>query len=218
MSEPFVTFNGLSRTFVAGDGAANTVLEKASGVIDPGARIVLSGPSGSGKSTLLNILGGLDAPSDGDISWPALGRISDLRPRQLAFVFQSPSLFPALDVLNNVCLPAMLAGAQDARTRAEALLRDLGLEEVARKFPDDLSGGQAQRVAIARALILSPRLVLADEPTGQLDGDTAGRVIDVILAALEKTDAALLVATHDPAVAARFATHWSIAHGHLNAS
>ncbi|WP_448956540.1 ABC transporter ATP-binding protein [Labrys neptuniae] len=180
-----------------------------------GARIGLVGPSGSGKSTLLHILGGLDKPTRGSIGWPGLDHATRLRPRGIGLVFQSPSLFPALTAVENVELPSLLAGEMPDRDKSLSLLRALGLQGLAEKLPEDLSGGQAQRIAIARALLLRPRLVLADEPTGQLDSATAGRVMDAILNNLEGSNCALLVATHDENVAGRLATRWTMNHGRL---
>jgi putative ABC transport system ATP-binding protein/lipoprotein-releasing system ATP-binding protein len=186
--------------------------------IREGDRIALAGPSGSGKTTLLHILGGLDCPTSGEIEWPGLGKIEQLRPRRIGFVFQSPSLFPALTAAQNVDLPAILAG-QDAVTGGSGtLLSSFGLGELADKLPEELSGGQAQRVAMVRALALRPKLVLADEPTGQLDGVTAQFFMDAVLEHLEGTGAALVVATHDEAIAVRMETRWTMDHGRLTCS
>lgn len=217
MTEPLVVFNSLTRGFASGDGSVNRVVADASGTIGPGARIALVGPSGSGKTTLLNLIGGLDEPTSGTITWPALGDRARLRPRHLAFVFQAQSLFPALDVIDNVCLPAMLAGDMaGARERAKDLIERLDLGDVGDKFPDELSGGQSQRVAVARALLLSPSLVLADEPTGQLDSKTAAHVLGVILEEVAQAKGALVVATHDPAIASRLGARWAMEHGNLH--
>jgi len=217
MTKPLVLFKGLTRDFASGDGSVSRVVDDASGTIGPGARIALVGPSGSGKTTLLNLLGGLDEPTSGMITWPGLGDKARLRPRHLAYVFQAQSLFPALDVIDNVCLPAMLAGDMaGARERAQDLIERLQLGDVGDKFPDQLSGGQSQRVAVARALLLSPLLVLADEPTGQLDSPTAAHVLGVIVEEVEQARGALVVATHDPAIALRLGSRWAIEHGHLH--
>ncbi len=217
MTKPLVLFKGLTRDFASGDGSVNRVVDDASGSIGPRARIALVGPSGSGKTTLLNLIGGLDEPSSGMIEWPGLGDKARLRPRHLAYVFQAQSLFPALDVIDNVCLPAMLAGdMKGARERAQSLIERLELGDVGDKFPDELSGGQSQRVAVARALLLSPALLLADEPTGQLDSTTAAHVLEVMLEDVAQAEGALVVATHDPAIAARLSTRWAIEHGNLH--
>jgi ABC-type lipoprotein export system ATPase subunit len=216
VSETLVVARGLGRDFRDGNDGRSTVLSDIDCEIISGARIALIGPSGCGKTTLLHILGGLDKPTIGTIEWPGLGPFEDLRPRQIGFVFQSPSLFPALTAAQNVDLPAVLAGEDvGANGTAGALLELLDLTELANKLPEELSGGQAQRVAMARALALGPKLLLADEPTGQLDSITARHLLDVVLDRLKGTDLALVVATHDEDVAARMATRWTMDHGRL---
>ncbi|TPK85745.1 ABC transporter ATP-binding protein [Mesorhizobium sp. B2-4-13] len=212
MSDPLVICRGIGRNFQRGVAALRDVHCR----ISAGARIALVGRSGSGKTTLLHIVGGLDRPTAGSIEWPGLGPFDELRPRQIGLVFQSPSLFPALTAAQNVALPLVLAGehmAAGANTRA--LLDSFGLGELADKLPEELSGGQSQRIAMARALVMRPKLVLADEPTGQLDSVTAQFFFDTVLEQLEGTDTALVVATHDEAVAARMATRWTMDHGRL---
>lgn len=211
MRDTLVFGKGLGRDF----GRA-VALHDVDCRIAAGARIALVGPSGSGKTTLLHILGGLDRPTAGDIEWPGLGRFEDLRPRHVGVVFQSPSLFPALTAVQNVSLPLVLAGEHaGAGATARALLDSFGLGELADKLPEELSGGQAQRVAMARALAIGPELVLADEPTGQLDSITAQVFFDTVLERLEHTATALVVATHDEAIAARMATRWTMDHGRI---
>ena len=158
------------------------------------------GPSGSGKSTLLHLLAGLDRPTVGTIAWPAIGAPESLRPGPVAIVFQGPSLLPELSVVENVALPLILAGATDAvaTSRAQEELDRLALGDLRDKLPDEISGGQAQRAAIARALIGEPRLILADEPTGQLDREIGEHVVTQLLAAADHADAALVLSTHDP--------------------
>ena len=212
MSETLVVGNGLSRDFQHGIVALRDVHCS----IAAGARIAVVGPSGSGKTTLLHILGGLDKPTAGTVEWPGLGSFDELRPRQIGFVFQSPSLFPALTAAQNVALPMVLAGSHaTADADAAALLESFGLGELRDKLPEELSSGQSQRIAMARALAPGPRLVLADEPTGQLDSITAQFFFDAVLQHLEGTGKALVVATHDESVAARMATRWTIDHGRL---
>jgi ABC-type lipoprotein export system ATPase subunit len=180
-------------------------------------RIAIVGPSGSGKSTLLHLMAGLDTPSEGLVTWPAIGDIDALRPGPIGMVFQGASLLPPLTVIENAALPLLLAGAQPAAatTAADAVLSLLGLRGLAAKLPEELSGGQAQRVAIARALVGGPRLILADEPTSQLDAHAAAHVIDVLLDAADSASAALVIATHDAAIAARLEHCWSISDGLL---
>lgn len=211
-----VRCEGVARTF--GSGARATVaLQPASCVLDPGARIALVGASGSGKSTLLHLMAGLDDPSLGRVTWPAIGDRGALRPGPVAMVFQGPSLVPALTVAENVALPLILGGRPGAEARGLALdaLELLGLSDLGEKLPDEISAGQAQRVAMARALAGEPRVILADEPTGQLDRTNGALVIDVLLAAADHSGAAVVVATHDPAVADRLPRRWRMADGRL---
>jgi putative ABC transport system ATP-binding protein/lipoprotein-releasing system ATP-binding protein len=194
-------------------------LQPASFVIRSGDRIALLGRSGSGKSTLLHLIAGLDAPTGGTLSWPAPGGNRTLRPTYIGIVFQAPSLIPTLSVVENVEVPLRIAGRiASPRAQAMAALEALGLAGIADKLPDELSGGQAQRVALARAIALKPRLILADEPTGQLDQLIARQTVDALLESLKGSDTALVVATHDPSVAERMKTTWLMDHGELRLS
>jgi ABC-type lipoprotein export system ATPase subunit len=194
-------------------------LRPASFAIRSGDLIALLGRSGSGKSTLLHLIAGLDAPTGGALSWPALTRNGALRPTYIGIVFQAPSLIPTLSVVENVEVPLRIAGRiSSPRTQAMAALETLGLAGIADKLPDELSGGQAQRVALARAIALKPRLILADEPTGQLDQLIARQTVDALLDSIEVSDTALVVATHDPSVAQRMKTTWLMNHGDLRLS
>jgi ABC-type lipoprotein export system ATPase subunit len=215
-NEPLVRCIGAGRTYGAGP-TATVALQPADCEVFPGARIALVGPSGSGKSTLLHLLAGLDEPTVGSVEWPALSDRAHLRPGPVAVVFQGPSLLPPLTVLENVALPAVLDGATDADARetARAALELLELGDLARKLPEEISGGQAQRVAVARAVAGEPQLILADEPTGQLDRAHGAALVDVLLAAADRTGAALVVATHDPTVAERLDTRWEAHSGRL---
>ncbi|MEA2149705.1 MAG: putative transport system ATP-binding protein [Solirubrobacteraceae bacterium] len=216
MSPPLVLCAGVDRTY--GHGSAATVaLAPTDCEVQAGARIALVGPSGSGKSTLLHLMAGLDTPTHGQIGWPAIGAREELQPGRVAVIFQGPSLLPALTVRENVALALVLDGLRDAdaRDRADEALALLDLGALADKLPEEISGGQAQRVAVARALAGNPVLILADEPTGQLDRANGAIVVDVLLHAAEHAGAALVVATHDPTVAARFATRWQMHSGHL---
>ena len=216
MNESFVSLEAVGRAWL--QGKVNTpVLASITGSVVPGDRIAVMGPSGSGKSTLLHIMGGLDAPTSGNISWPALGSRKHLRPRQIGMVFQMQTLLAPLTAVENVELPLLIGNMNLLEARAAALkaLDDIGLESIADKLPEELSGGQAQRVGVARALASRPRLILADEPTGQLDHPTAQHLLDVLLAAIAHSDTALVVATHDPAIAERMRTLWHIRRGEL---
>ncbi len=214
-----VRAQGAARTF--GEGPAAVVaVHGIDCEVGGGDRIALMGPSGSGKTTLLHLLAGLDRPTAGTVEWPAIGTASDLRPGPVAVVFQAPSLLPPLDVRENVALPLLLDGwtrVAAADAAAEALDR-LGLGDLATKLPEELSGGQAQRVAIARVLAGRPLLILADEPTGQLDHQSGAAVTEALTVAASHTGAALLVNTHDPAVAAHLPIHWTMTSGALTTS
>ncbi len=211
-----VRCSAVARTYGSGPNAV-VALHDATCEIWPRERIAVTGPSGSGKSTLLHLIAGLETPTAGTIAWPALGDRATLRPGPVAVVFQGPSLLPPLDVIENVALPLVLAGAgeAEARERASAALERLELTNVHAKLPEELSGGQMQRVAIARALAQRPLLLLADEPTGQLDHETAAHVVDVLGHVAAETGAALVVSTHDPEVADRLDQRWPIADGRL---
>ena len=214
MTEALVTGSGVSRSFRQGKGTIEA-LRPASFTVRPGDRIAIMGASGSGKSTLLQLIADLDTPTAGVIRWPALGASGTLRPERIGVVFQSASLMPSLSAVENVEVPLRLLGRDGARVAALQALAAVGLGDAADKLPDELSGGQAQRVGIARAVALRPRLVLADEPTGQLDQVAAQAAIDALLRALAGSDAALIVSTHDPAVARRLTTLWLMDHGVL---
>ena len=190
-------------------------LRGVSCTLRPGAQVALTGPSGSGKSTLLHLLAGLDTPTSGTIAWPGLDGSPEGRPGLIGMVFQGPSLLPPLDVTENIALPLLLAGFTEtqARERAMAALHDVGLDELAARLPEELSGGQAQRVAVARALAVRPRVILADEPTGQLDSAHAAQVVGLLLDAATMLGAALVLSTHDLTIAERLPERWRMADG-----
>ena len=215
MPEAIVKATDAGRRYLLGSRTVEALLS-ATCAVYPGDRISIMGPSGSGKSTLLHLMGALDAPTSGTVTWPVLGDAMNLRPKHIGFVFQMPSLLPSLNVLENVKLPlALMEQLEGGEDRAMDILARLGLDSLADKLPEELSGGQLQRVAIARALVTGPRLILADEPTGQLDHPTAKRLFDVLLSTIDGTGAALVIATHDVAVAERMNKRWSIHHGIL---
>ena len=211
-----VRCNGVARTFGEGERAVVAVHGVDCQVLT-GERLAITGPSGSGKSTLLNLLAGLDAPTHGTVSWPALGDHEALRPGPVAVVFQGPSLLPPLDVAENVALPQLLAGLEEDQALADAqrALDRLGLADLAARLPEELSGGQAQRVAVARVLAGRPRLILADEPTGQLDHATGTAVVQALLEAAGLLRAALVLTTHDPVIARLLPIRWAMADGSL---
>ena len=169
---------------------------------------VIMGPSGSGKSTLLGLLAGLDTPTSGTVSIDGeeISRYSEdalarIRAAKLGFVFQSYQLIPTLTALENVLLPHELHASDDGRPRAESLLAAVGLAERFHHYPVQLSGGEQQRVALARAFMLRPPVILADEPTGNLDSATGARVMDLLLELNRREGATLVLVTHDPSLA-----------------
>ena len=216
MTDTLAEAVGAGRVFGT-NGSRVVALKHATCRIERGDRIALVGPSGSGKSTLLHLLAGLDEPTSGTVRWPALGERETLRPAKLSFVFQTESLLAPLTVLENIEVPRLLIGsnAEEARNDAALILRALDLAELADKLPEEISGGQAQRAAVARSLITQPALILADEPTGQLDHNTAKHLLSLLLRRIKGTDTALVIATHDPFVASRMETQWTMDHGVL---
>lgn len=215
MVEILVKGENVARRFRQGDVDV-FALRPASFVIHAGDRIALLGRSGSGKSTLLHLIADLDTPTSGALFWPGLGWHGSLRPKHIGIVFQAPSLIPTLSVVENVELPLRLSGDVSLpREDAMVALEAVGLADIADKLPDELSGGQAERVALARAIVIKPKLILADEPTGQLDHPTGRRAVDALLKSVEGTDAAVVIATHDSSVAERMNTTWFMEHGQL---
>ncbi|MET7683613.1 ATP-binding cassette domain-containing protein [Streptomyces sp. NPDC005423] len=213
--ETLVRCQDAARTYGSGP-AAVVAVHGATCQVRAGDRIAITGPSGSGKSTLLHLMAALEQPTAGEVTWPGLtgGAVAG----QVGVVFQGPSLIPALDVAENAALPLVLAGVPEERARRRALesLALVAAGDLADKLPEELSGGQAQRVAIARVLALRPRLVLADEPTGQLDRATGQHIIDVLLTTADEIGAALVVTTHDPAIAQRLGEQWAMHEGRLH--
>jgi putative ABC transport system ATP-binding protein len=203
---PMVAVEGVTRTFGSGR-IATRALRGVSFSVRPGQLVALRGRSGSGKTTLLNIVGGLDLPDSGtvrvadrDVTAMSAQERMGLRRTSVAFVFQSFGLIPILSAAENVGVPLRIAGLapKDREDRVRLMLDIVGLGEHARQRPAELSGGQQQRVAIARALAGSPQLLLADEPTGQLDSETAKQIMRLLHAVVESEGVTALVATHDP--------------------
>ena len=198
------------------------ILDDVSFDVDAGATVAIVGPSGSGKTTLLGLLAGLDRPSSGEVSFgdTALDQLSEdglaaLRQRWLGFVFQSFQLLPALTALENVMLPLELAGSLDAAPRAREWLTRVGLAARVGHYPKQLSGGEQQRVAIARAFSGEPRVLMADEPTGNLDGATGSEVADLMFRLNRERGTTLLLVTHDTMLASRCGRRLSLAGGRL---
>ena len=211
MSEVFLSAKNVGKTYMLGKRALE-VLRGINLDINRGDFLALRGASGAGKSTLLHLLGALDFPDPGEIqsqgrSLISLSRreLARWRNREVGFIFQAYYLLPELDALENVCLPARMARtpSKAAGTRGRELLTRVGLKERMQHKPYELSGGEQQRVAIARALINEPNLILADEPTGNLDSHTGQEIIDLLCSLRDERQMTLVIATHDADVAAR---------------
>ncbi|MCL2915735.1 ABC transporter ATP-binding protein [Shewanella corallii] len=193
--------------------------------VKPGQSVAITGPSGSGKSTLLGLLAALDTPTDGEI-WldgAALSGLDEeqkaaLRKDKLSFIFQSFMLVDTLTALENVMLPAELAGVKDARQKAEAMLERVGLSHRLGHLPKQLSGGEQQRVAIARAFISEPKVLFADEPTGNLDPVNGTKVADMLFEMNRESDTTLVLVTHDLTLASRCSRQLIMEDGHLSES
>jgi putative ABC transport system ATP-binding protein len=193
---------------LAGGGRPVTILDRVSLDVPESDVLAITGPSGSGKSTLLGLIAGLDRPTSGsiivdgvDITRLDEDALARLRCGTIGFVFQSFQLIPTLTAVENVAVPLELAGHAGAPARAVALLESVGLADRADHYPAQLSGGEQQRVALARAVALRPRLLLADEPTGNLDSGTGAQVIELLLMLRDEFRATLLLVTHDEALA-----------------
>jgi putative ABC transport system ATP-binding protein len=203
-----IELRGVSKT-VASGGHPLTILHPLDLSVPSGRFLAIVGPSGSGKSTLLGLLAGLDAPSSGEIvidgtditklSEDALAR---LRGEKIGFVFQFFHLVPSLTAFENIAVPMEIAGRRDAAARARDLLREVGLEDRGHHYPSQLSGGEQQRVALARALANDPPIVLADEPTGNLDSTTGRHIMDLLLGIHRTRQSTLILVTHDADLAA----------------
>ncbi|MGY3806459.1 ABC transporter ATP-binding protein [Aeromonas veronii] len=208
-STPTIVVKGLGKSVRLGQESL-TILEGIDLQVNSGETVALVGASGSGKSTLLGLLAGLDLPSQGDIEilGKSLGELDEegrarLRAEQIGFVFQSFLLLPTMTALENVMLPAELRGERDCEPRARELLAAVGLGERLHHLPPRLSGGEQQRVAIARAFMTRPSLLLADEPTGNLDSKTGEKVIELLFELNRKHGTTLVVVTHDHQLAER---------------
>jgi putative ABC transport system ATP-binding protein len=221
MPPPILRTAALSKTVISGD-APLTILDDVTFELDAGASVAILGASGSGKTTLLGLLAGLDRPSAGDV-WlddHRLGALDEdaraaLRARLLGFVFQSFQLLPALTALENVMLPLELAGAADAAARARTWLDRVGLSRRTTHYPKQLSGGEQQRVAIARAFAGEPKLLMADEPTGNLDNATGAEIAELMFRLNRENRTTLVLVTHDANLASGCRRRLALAGGKL---
>ena len=216
-----IEFVDVSRTVTSGAGPL-TILHPTSFRIDAGRTVAVTGPSGSGKSTLLGLMAGLDAPTTGRIvidgtDITALGEdaLARLRGAKIGIVFQFFHLLPSLSAFENVLVPMEIAGVKEASTRARQLLGDVGLADRVHHYPSQLSGGEQQRVAIARALANDPPIVLADEPTGNLDSATGRQVVDLLIDVNRRRGRTMILVTHDAALAALADEVLMLRDGHL---
>ena len=223
MSEPIVEASGLRRVFRTGRNE-RVALDGVDLRVEKGELVAVFGPSGAGKTTLLNVVGGLDRPTDGrvavsgtDLAQLDEAELSALRRTEVGFVFQTFGLVPVLTAAENVEVPLRLVAAPPAERalRVADLLSVVGLSARADHFPDQLSGGEQQRVAIARALANSPALILADEPTAQLDSTTGRRIAELLRDVVSETGATAVVATHDPIVVETADRVVALSHGRV---
>ena len=223
-SEPLLRTQELEKSFTIGEGNRIEVLRGVDLVVEPGERLAILGQSGVGKSTLLHILGALDHPTAGrvlvrgeDLFAKPPEELARFRNEELGFVFQFHHLLPEFTALENVMMPGLLRGFAPAEMheRATSILEEVELGPRLTHRVGKLSGGERQRVAVARALVMDPRLVLADEPTGNLDPETGERVADLLLALNQSRGTALVVVTHSEALAARLGRAVELADGHL---
>ncbi len=223
LGSPVLSASGLRKTYPSGDRTL-AVLQDVDFAVSAGETVSVRGESGSGKSTLLNLLAGLDRPDAGELFWGNdaahpldLGELTARRGRFLGMVFQSYYLIPELDAFANVLMAARMIGGAGAgeRERTAALLRRVGLAERGHHLPSQLSGGERQRVAVARALMNRPAVILADEPTGNLDERTGDSIIDLLLGVCAEERAALVLVTHNPAHARKTARQLVLHGGHF---
>ncbi len=223
MTESVVRVSGLTKTYVQGEITV-TALGGVDLTLNPGEFVSMAGPSGSGKSTLLNLIGVLDRPTAGEV-WIGSERVDELDPSaaaelrlsKIGFVFQAYNLIPVLSALENVEFTMQLQGVPTAerRERAHAMLAAVGLGELADRRPSDMSGGQQQRVAVARALVTEPLLLLADEPSANLDSDTTRSLLALLQDLNSRFNTTILTATHDPVVMEYAARHITLRDGKI---
>lgn len=220
---PLIQIEGLQKVFKKG----KTEIHALTGIditVQRGDRVAIVGASGAGKTTLLHILGTLDRPSQGTVLYQGVDvfsrperTLAELRNRDIGFVFQFYNLLPEFNALENTMMPALIQGMGrgEARQQAEEILKEVGLKDRIGHKPGELSGGEQQRVAVARALVLRPALLLADEPTGNLDSETGERIIQLIFSLNKAKGVTLIVVTHNEALARRFPQQISLVDGRM---
>jgi lipoprotein-releasing system ATP-binding protein len=220
---PLLQVQGLKKVFKKG----RTKIHALKGIdlmVQRGERVAISGASGAGKTTLLHILGTLDRPSQGEVLYQGVdifsrpeGTLAALRNRDIGFIFQFYNLLPEFNALENTMMPALIRGIgrEEAQQQAEEILTEVGLQDRMRHKPGELSGGEQQRVAVARALVLRPALLLADEPTGNLDSKTGERILKLIFSLNRAKGVTLIVVTHNEALARRFPRQIFLADGKM---
>ena len=198
-----IELRGVSKTVSSGDSSL-TILHPVDLSIAASQRVAIIGPSGSGKSTLLGLIAGLDAPSSGQIFIDGIDitaldedNLAQLRGSKIGFIFQSFHLIPSLTAVENILVPLEISGVSNARVKAHALLEEVGLVNRGHHYPSQLSGGEQQRIAIARALANEPSIVLADEPTGNLDSANGGHIIELLLEVNRSRGTTIVLGTHD---------------------
>ncbi|GAA5521000.1 ABC transporter ATP-binding protein [Aliifodinibius salicampi] len=221
---PILEARDITKTYNGRDGNPLTVLDNTSIAIEKGSIVTIVGASGCGKSTLLHILGGLDRPDSGTVLWQEesiydMGKeiLAKFRNKNLGFVFQFHHLLPEFTAVENIMMPALIGNAteQQAKEKALLLLRDFGIADRAEHRPTQLSGGEQQRVAMARALINDPDLILADEPTGNLDERNTEILLDLLYDIRRKKDVSILLITHEKNIAERSDLVYELSHGKL---
>jgi lipoprotein-releasing system ATP-binding protein len=220
---PLIQVRGLQKVFKKG-GTKIFALKGIDLTIQQGERVAIAGASGAGKTTLLHILGTLDRPSQGEVLYQGVDifsrperTLAALRNRDIGFIFQFYNLLPEFTALENTMMPALIQGTdkKEAQQQAEEILTEVGLKDRMRHKPGELSGGEQQRVAVARALVLRPALLLADEPTGNLDSKTGERIIRLIFSLNRAKGVTLIVVTHNEALARRFPRQIFLADGRM---
>jgi lipoprotein-releasing system ATP-binding protein len=220
---PLIQVRGLQKVFKKGRTNIHA-LKGIDLIIKAGERVAIAGVSGAGKTTLLHILGTLDRPTQGEVLYQGVDifsrperTLAELRNRDIGFVFQFYNLLPEFNALENTMMPALIQGVgkKEAQDQAEEILTEVGLKDRMRHKPGELSGGEQQRVAVARALVLRPALLLADEPTGNLDSKTGERIIRLIFSLNRAKGVTLIVVTHNEALARRFPRKIFLADGRM---